>query len=520
MLSPLDYVVLASYLALVAAVGLWSGRGQASTRDYFLGSRSIPWWAAGISILATETSVLTFIGVPTQSLRGDWTYLQLALGSALARLVVAWVLIPAYYKAKVVTVYDYLATRFGHLSRNLASVLFLIGRLLGSGVRLYGAAIALVLVTDLNFPAAIAAIAVVAATYTLFGGLRSVVWTDVLQGALLVGGAVVSIVFLLRDSGQDVGSLFAALSAATTDDGTSKLRLLNLSFDPKVSYTLFAGLLGSGFLTLSTHGTDQDMIQRALACRDSRDGRRSLFLSSLLVLPVAALFLAVGSLLWIQLGGDAGAVATAERLAAAEGLADSGRAYDFIFPFYILQALPMGVRGLILAAVFATAMSSLDSAISALSTTAVRSLWQPYVQPGRRDSDYLRVARAFSLGFALLLVGVAVLVWRVEGAGDLRTGFGVLTLGLKVLTWIFPPLLGVFLVGVLTRRGSDGGNAVAIGVGITVLLTFELWPRFFGAEAPIAWIWNPVVGTLLTFSLAVMFPPVPGRRRSVESSEG
>ncbi len=505
MLSSLDYVVLASYLALIAAIGLWVGWGQSSTRDYFLGGRTIPWWAAGLSILATETSVLTFIGVPTQSLRGDWTYLQLAFGSALARLAVAWLLIPAYYKAEVVTVYDYLAKRFGALSRNLASGLFLAGRVLGSGVRLYGAAIALVLVTDLGFPTAITAIALVAAGYTLLGGLRSVVWTDVVQGVMLVGGATVAIFFLLRGSGQDVGGAIAQLAASATEAGGSKLRLLDLSLDPKIAYTLAAGLLGGGLLTMSTHGTDQDLIQRALACRGTRGGRSSLVLSSLLVIPVAALFLAVGSLLWVHFGGDAGAAAAAASLAEAEGLANVGRAYDFLFPFYVIQTLPAGVRGLIIAAIFATAMSSLDSAISSLATTAVRSIWQPYVKPGRRDSHYLAAARVFSAVFALLLVGVALLAWRYEGAGDVQRGFGVLALGLKVLTWVFPPLLGVFLAGVLTSRGSDGGNVFAISTGIGVLLVVEFWPLLFGAPSPFAWIWNPVVGSATTFALAVLF---------------
>ena len=514
MLSSLDFAVLLSYLALVAAIGLWAARGQRSTRGYFLGDRKIPWWAAGISILATETSVLTFIGVPTQSLRGDWTYLQLAVGSALARLVVAWVLIPAYYKAEVVSVYDYLAKRFGALSRGLASGLFLVGRLLGSGVRLYGAAIALVLVTNLAFPTAIAAIAAVAAAYTLLGGLRSVVWTDVLQGAMLLGGAVLAVAYLFQSTGHSFESALGALAAGTTADGTSKLRLLNLSLDPRISYTLLAGILGSGFLTLSTHGTDQDMIQRALACKSTEGGRRSLILSSLLVLPVAGLFLLIGSLLWLEFGGDSGTAAIAADLARAEGLATTDRAYDFLFPFYIIQALPPGVRGLIVAGLFATAMSSLDSAIAALSTTAVRSIWQPYILPGRKDSHYLAAARVFALVFAVLLVAVAVIVWRLEGAGDLRTGFGVLTLGLKVLTWIFPPLLGIFLVGVLTTRGSDGGNVLAVTTGVAVLLLFEFWPRLFGGDAPIAWIWNPVVGATLTFALAVCFRSVPRPSRA------
>lgn len=505
MLSTLDLIVVLGYLVLVAAIGLTAGRGQRTTRDYFLAGGSVPWWAAGLSILATETSVLTFIGVPTQSLRGDWTYLQLALGSVVGRLVVAGVLIGAYYRAGVVTVYDYLADRFGAASRSMASGLFFVGRLLGSGVRLYGAAITLVLITDLSFPAAIAAVALVAAGYTLLGGLRSVVWTDVLQGALLVGGALIAAAFLVHDTPGGLAGAVERLSAAAAGTGHSKLRLLDLSLDPRVAYTLVAGLIGSAFLTMSTHGTDHDLVQRALACRAAAGGQRSYVLSALLVLPVAAIFLAIGSLLWLHFGGDAGVAEEARRLAAAEGLASADKAYDFLFPFYVVRTLPAGVRGLILAAIFATAMSSLDSAVSALSTTAVRSVWQPYVRPGRSDAYYLRAARAFALLFALLLVGVALVVWLTEGAGDRRQGFGVLVLGLKVLTWIFPPLLGVFLLGALTRRGSDRGNLIAVTIGIGTLLLFEAWPWLFGAPQPFAWIWNPAIGCVLTFGVAAVF---------------
>ncbi|MFQ5527501.1 MAG: hypothetical protein ACE5GX_14710 [Thermoanaerobaculia bacterium] len=505
MLSGLDYIVLAAYLVVIASIGLAVGRGQRSTRDYFLAGNRAPWWAAGLSIIATEASALTFIGAPIQSLRGDWTYVQLVVGSSLARFAVAGLLIGVYYRAEVVTVYDYLAERFGTVSRNLAAGLFFVGRMLGSGVRLYGAAIALVIVADLPFPLAIAAIAAVAAFYTILGGLRSVIWTDSVQAILLFGGALLALVYLYRDAGLDAGAIVSTLKDATTAAGHSKLRMLDLSLDPRVAYTLAAGVVGSAFLTMSIHGTDQDMMQRALACREAQAGRKSLILSAVLVVPIAVLFLAVGSLLWIHYGGDAGAAAAAGEIAAAKGLGAPAKGFDFLFPLYVVRELPGGIRGLILAALFATAMSSLDSAISALSTTAVRCVWQPYVQPGRDDSHYLKVARALAFGFALLLVGVALFVWLSEGAGGERQGFGVLMLGLKVLTWVFPPLLGVFLVGVLTSRGTDSGNLLAVSIGIGLLLAVEFWGGLVGGEPPFAWTWNPLVGCAVTFAVAAAF---------------
>ncbi len=506
MLGTLDYIVVGSYLAIVAAIGLLASRGQKTTHDHFLGGSAIPWWLAGVSILATETSALTFIGAPTQSLRGDWTYLQLAIGSALARFLVAGILIGAYYRANVYTVYGYLHQRFGALSMNLAAALFFVGRSLGSGVRLYGSAIALVIVADIDFPVAIVLIASIALGYTLLGGLRSVVWTDLLQAVLLVGGGLVALGFLVHDSGLGFFGLFSEVAAAAGPSGNSKLRWLDLSLDPRQAYTLAAGLIGSTFLTFSTHGTDQDMIQRSLACRGAAGGRRSLILSAGLALPVALLFLMIGSALWYDLGGDDGALALATQIAEQKSLAGAGKGFDFLFPIYIVRSLPSGIKGLIVAAIFATSMSSLDSAIAALSSTAVKCVWEPWIAPGRSDRYYLRAGRLFALGFGVALVAIAVVVWLSEGSGSADQGFGILMLGLKVLSWIFPPLLGIFLVGVLTRRGSDRGNALAIAIGIATLLVVEWWAPIFGSPSPFAWTWNAFVGFVLSFSVAVAFP--------------
>jgi solute:Na+ symporter, SSS family len=512
-LETLDYFVLISYLALVTGIGLWAARGQKGTDDFFLGGRSIPWWAAGLSIIATETSALTFIGVPVQSLKGDWTYLQLAFGSVLARFLVAGLLIGAYYRARVTTVYGYLGGRFGPWSRNASSLLFFVGRTLGSGVRLYGAAIALVIVADIDFRAAIAAIASVAVAYTVLGGIRSVIITDIVQGVVLVGGAVVALVFLAGEVGWTEG--WRELAATRGLEGGDKLRVLRWSFDPQEAYTVWAGLIGITFLTMATHGTDQDMIQRALTCRGEEGGKRSLWLSAFLNIPIVLLFLAIGSFLWLSFGGDAGAGAAAADLAERAGESNPEKGFDYLFPAYVVDSLPAGLRGLIVAAIFAAAMSSLDSAIAALSATAVTCFYQPYFRPQASDDEALRASRIFAIVFGVILTLVAIVVWRGENAGSKSEGFGVLMLGLKVLTWIFPPLLGVFLVGVLTRRGRDLGNMLALVVGIGILLLVEFWPQLFDAAAPFACTWNSMVGCLLSFAIAVAFPRDAERRIEV-----
>lgn len=508
----LDLIVLASYLALVAGIGFWAARGNRSTKDYFLGGSQIPWWAAGLSILATETSALTFIGAPTQSLRGDWTYLQLGIGSAIARFLVAWILIRAYYQARVYTVYDYLGLRFGNASRWLASLLFFVGRSLGSGVRLYGAAICLVVVAEISFPLAISLIATVAVAYTVLGGIKSVIWTDALQGVMLVGGGVAAVIWMATHLDMSFSEGLAQLRASGTDAG-DKARIFNFSLSPKETYTLLAGLVASTFLTLSTHGTDQDMVQRVLTCRDASGGRKSLIMSAILSLPVAALFLCVGSGLWLYYGEE-GAFRVAAEMAERAGESNPSKGYDYVFLRFVITELPAGIRGLIVAGVFAAAMSSLDSAIAALSSTAVKSVWEPHIAPGRDEKYYLRASRIFAAAFGVLLVGVAWLTWVVGPSGSAKEGFGVLMLGLLVLTWIFPPLLGIFLVGVLTKRGSDLGNILAITCGVGLCLSLWFWPELSGGgERPIAYIWNSVLGCFTSFGVSVAFRGKAGTSR-------
>ncbi len=514
MMHTVDILIVVAYLVVVATIGFVVGRKQSTTHDYFLGSKRIAWWLAGLSLLATETSALTFISVPTQSLRGDWRYLQFALGAILGKLIVARILIPAYYRAEVFTVYGYLETRFGTASRTLAACLFFVGRSLGSGVRLYGAAIALVVVLGLDFKVAIAMIAILAFAYTIVGGIRSVIYTDAIQGVLLFGGGIVALIALVLGFDGSLTEMISELSSAQTTSGSDKLRVFDFGFDLSNGFSFWAGVMGTMFLTTAMMGTDQDMMQRALTCKTAQEGRRSFWLSAAMSVPIVVVFLSVGSALWCRVGGDAGAASLAAEIALDAGESSPAKGYDYIFPWFVLTTLPVGVKGLIIAGICAAAMSSLDSAISALSSTAVTCIWQPFVEPDAKDAQLLRVGRRFSFGFGILLSGIAWIVYTSTVAGDADQGFGVLRFGLEVLTWVFPALLGVFLCGVLTKRGRDLGNVLAIVVTISAILASRFSQELFDLhQAPFAWTWNSVFGTLVAFAIATSFPPKKAGQR-------
>lgn len=510
MLETLDYLVLGGYFLLIGLIAYWAQNRDQSTKEYFLGGRNIPWVLAGLSIVATEASALTFIGAPVQSLKGDWTYIQLALGSIIGKIVVSFVLIPAYYRADVDSVYAYLGRRFGLMTQHAASILFFIGRSLGSGVRLFGAAIALVVVVNIDFGLAIALIASVAVIYTGIGGIRSVIYTDSLQGFLLVGGGLAALIHLWMELDLSPFEFYGSLADAKDSVDAPKMRILDLDLDLGSSKTIWAGLFGVTFLTMATHGTDQDMVQRVLTCSDQNKGRKSMWFSAALNIPIVFLFLSIGSALWMYWGGDEGTARVAGEI--AQGMGEEKARYDYVFPYYVMQIMPAGIKGFIVAAIFAASMSSLDSAISSLATTAVTCWWRPIFRPGKPDKYYRNAGRVFTVLFGIILVGIAIWAWKSESSGGANQGFGVLILGLKVLTWIFPPLLGIFLLGVLTKRGSDVGNLIALFIGIGTLLVVAFWEDIFGGTPPFSWAWNSPIACILCFGIAALFPADQNRK--------
>ena len=484
-----DWLVIVLYLGATIAIGLWLSRKQDNLDDFFLGGRTIPWWAALLSMVATETSAATFLGAPEQGYMRNMTYLQFSIGTIAARFVLASVFIAAFYRLRVFTVYGFLTERFGAPTQTTTASVFLLGRLFASGARLFIAAIAIEVATGLSMQWSIILLGVVAVGYTWFGGIKAVIWTDVLQAIVLVGGGVIALFSLLGDVPLSFGEVvdfladhgkFRIFDFGTEGDGWSFLT------NP---YHVVPAVIGGFFLTMATHGTDHDMVQRLLTCRESRDGQRSLWMSGLISVLVTTLFLGVGQMLFVYVqhlptGAPMGL--------AAEMLAESGKNGHF-FLHYIVNGLPAGVTGLVLAAVFAAAMSSLDSAMSAMSATFVTDIYRPHFRSSGDDRHYLLVGRLSTAAIGVLLVAVAMLVvyyYEANPETDL------LSIALGVMTFFYGALLGIFLLGFMTRdRGSTVSNAAGALASILLII-------FIKQTTAIGWPWFIVFGTLVCFAVA------------------
>ena len=458
MLTPIDYVVIAAYLLGVVGFGIWAGGRQRSADDYFLGGRDLPWWAVCFSVVATETSTLTVVGVPAVAYGGTLTFLQITLGYLVGRMVVGHFLLPRYYAGQLQTAYAFLGQRFGGRMQAVASVTFLGTRLLADGVRLFATAIPIKVIAtmaglDVSYFAVIAVIGGVTALYTLVGGLRAVVWMDVVQMGLYVGGALAAIGFLLGDVPS--GWWNDAVAAGKTT-------VIDLGLDQSVGrwvtqpYTLGTAVVGGAIFSMASHGTDQLIVQRLLACRNERDGRKALLGSALVVMVQFALFLGVGLLLWAHYGG-----ASVEALGLQRG--------DEVFPKYIVEGLPPGLSGLILAGIVAAAMSSLSSSLNALASSSLNDL---YEQATGRSLDVdrgLRVSRLLTLGWGVVFIGFASLFRDSSNP--------VVELGLSIASFTYGSLLGAFLLGLWHRqaRQMDAIGAFVMTVGVMTLVIFGVW---------------------------------------------
>lgn len=458
--TALDLGVLVVYLVGVTAWGAWLGRGQKGGTDYFLGSRSLPWVAVMLSIVATETSTLTFLSVPGVSYAGSLVFLQLTLGYLVGRILVSVIFLPSYYAGSLTTAYALLEVRFGLGTRRFTSAIFMVTRLLADSVRLFATAIPLALITGWPYPASIALIGALTVIYTYFGGIKAVVWVDALQMGLYLFGAVVAVVAiqLLVPSGW--ANVFSSSASA------GKMQLLDFSLDPKIPYTIFAGLFGGAVFTMASHGTDQLIVQRLLTCRDQRSAQKALVGSGVVVIFQFLLFLVLGLGLWTFYGGRQ---------------FDSP---DEIFATFIVQQLPPGVTGLLIAGVFAAAMSSLSSSINSLASATAYDYWAPMV--GARDDEVriLKAGKVFTLVWAMLLVGGAILfVPLSQGTSAVEVALGVAAL-------VYGGLLGVFTLGVFTRRPGERAAVIGMVVGVGTVLLFR---------DAIAWPWYVLVGSTVTF---------------------
>jgi len=475
----LDLIVLIAYLAGVTAWGAWLGRDQKGGRDYFLGSRSLPWFAVMLSVVATETSTLTFLSIPGVAYTGSLVFLQLTLGYLIGRVVVAGLLLPAYYRGELATAYALLETRFGVGTRRFTSAIFMVTRLLADSVRLFATSIPLALITGWPYPVSIAVIGVLTVVYTYFGGIKAVVWVDALQMGLYLFGAFVTLlaVQLLVPNGW--GSVLADASAA------GKLDVFDFTWNLNTTYTIWAGVFGGAFLTMASHGTDQLIVQRLLTCRDRTSAQKALVGSGVVVVLQFLLFLLVGLGIWAYYGGRDFAVP------------------DEIFARFIVEVLPPGVTGLLIAGVFAAAMSSLSSSMNSLASATAYDYWAPMVGATGDEARIFRAGRIFTLVWAALLIGGAILFIPLsEGTSAVEVALGIASL-------VYGGLLGVFALGVLTRRPGQGAAIAGIVVGIGTVVTLR---------TEMAWPWYVPVGSVVTFtvgSLAGRIFPGAGRPEPV-----
>ena len=464
-----DFAVLAIYIAAVTAWGAWLGRANRGATDYFLGSRNLPWWAVMLSVVATETSTLTFLSIPGIAYLGTLAFLQLALGYLAGRIVVARVLLPAYYRGELSTAYALLETRFGTAARRYASGVFMVTRLLADSVRLFATAIPLALITGWSYPVSILVIGAATLVYTYYGGIKAVVWVDALQMVLYAGGGLIALVLL---QGAVEGGWSTILGQAAS---AGKLAALDFSASPAVPYTFWAGLVGGGFLSMASHGTDQLIVQRLLTCRDVRHSQRALVGSGIAVTLQFALFLFVGVGLWAFFDGRA---------------FDSS---DEIFARFIIDEMPTGLRGLLIAGVFAAAMSSLSSSINALASTSAYDFWGPLT--GRTgDRSLMAAGKVFTLAWAgLLIAGAIVFI-------PLSRGTAAVEVALAAASMAYGGLLGAFALGVLTRRVSQAGALVGMTAGVGTVVA--IWAT---ARDAVAWPWFVLIGLVVTMAAGSCF---------------
>ena len=461
-----DLLVIGLYLIAITWFGAQFKTNQSSLKDYFLGGRGAPWWAIAFSIVSAETSTLTVIGTPAISFGGNFTFLQLILGYLLGRIVIAVLFLPQYFRGEMFTAYELMQRRFGPRIRRFTAGTFLILRALAEGVRVFAVSIVISVILGTGEILSILLIVMLTLFYTFEGGMTAVIWTDVVQMILYVGGALASFFVMLHLVPGGWAHVLQAGEAA------GKFQVFDFRFAPDSAffhrtYSFWAGLIGGCFLTTASHGTEQLLVQRLLAARSEADARRALFVSWLLVFFQFTLFLVIGVVLFALYRQNGQA---APRIA------------ERTYPEFVWAHLPIGVAGLVMAAILAAAMSNLSAALNALASTTVMDFLRP-LRPGRPESAYLQTARWATVAWGAILFAVG-LVARHWGR--------VLEAGLSIASVLYGALLGVFLLGVLTKRTGELAAISGMAAGFVATLLLRSY---------VAYTWYVLIGTTVTFAV-------------------
>ncbi|HTW63517.1 MAG TPA: sodium:solute symporter [Bryobacteraceae bacterium] len=467
----LDLATIAAYLIAITWFGARFRKGQRNLKDYFLGGRNAPWWAIALSIVSAETSTLTVIGTPALSFSGNFEFLQVVLGYLLARIVISALFLPQYFRGEMFTAYELMRRRFGERIRKQTAATFLLLRAMAEGVRVFALSIIIAIVLGTGQVISIVVIVCLTLFYTFEGGMTAVIWTDAVQMFLYVIGAALSFWVILH---QIPGGW---AHVATVAGAAHKFQMFDFrsAWTPAFfarSYSFWAGIIGGCFLTTASHGTEQLMVQRLLSARNESQSRAALFASWIVIFFQFALFLFIGLLLYVHYS---------DRGLPAPQPADS------IYPRFIWDNLPAGVAGIVIAAILAAGMSNLSAALNALASTTVMDFYKPLVMkrdPYQSDAHFLGIARWATVvwGVILFLVG---LVARHVGS--------VLEAGLSIASILYGSLLGVFLLGLLTRRVQQTSAMIAMIAGLLLMI-------YVSVETKIAFTWYVVIGTTATFS--------------------
>lgn len=471
-LDKIDFLIIGLYLAGITLFGLRFRKRKRTLRDYFLADRNIPWWAIALSIVAAETSTLTIISIPGLAYDTNLTFMQVVFGYLAGRVIISFVLLPHYFRGDLYTAYELIERRFGKKLRSLTAGLFLLTRAAAEGVRVYAVSIVIAIALGTGEIASIAIITALTLVYTFEGGLAAVIWTDVIQTVIYVGGTLVGLFTILHavPGGWATIQHFAASSG--------KLQVFDFSFDFWKPYTFWAGLIGGAFLTTASHGTDQLIVQRLLAARSQRQSVTALLSSGIAIVFQFALFLTVGVMLFAYYHVPS---------------SQFGRA-DRIYPNFIVHQMPHGISGLLIAAILAAAMSNLSAALNSLSSSSMMDFYLPR-HPEMDEKKRVWLSRVSTLVWALVLFALAALSLHKVGR--------VIEVGLQIASVAYGALLGVFLLGVLTRRANQNGVMLGMLCGFAAELYIWLATR-------VPWTWYVGIGTVITFlvgySASILFP--------------
>ena len=495
-MSTLDYIVLLAYLIGVIWVGLRMSGKQVSVKDYFLGGKDLPWWAVCFSIVATETSTLTIIGIPAVAFGGTMVFLQITIGYLLGRTIVALVFLPRYFAGELTTAYDYLGQRFGPRMQTLSSITFMGTRLLADGVRLFATAIPLKVIADstgmdVGYPIIIVSIGLLTMSYTYMGGLKAVVWMDVIQMGLYLLAAIGSIWVLLSNLPEGgLAILEASGKLMVFDFGNWEIN--SILTQP---YVFVTAVIGGGIFSMASHGTDHLIVQRLLACRTLADSKKALIGSAFIVALQFAIFLVVGALLWVYYGG-----ASLAELGLSRG--------DEVFPRFILEGLPSGVSGLVLAGILAAAMSTLSSSLNALASSTLTDVLSKVRAWNEANYNPLKASRLITLMWGIVFMFFATLFEDQKNP--------VVELGLSIASFTYGSLLGAFVLGMLSERVKEKEAMIAFGLTIIVMVgvIFGVWYGpdtgwifvfkpdaaviAAGSLKSIAWPWYTAIGSVIT----------------------